>query len=253
MAISFLNKATMPGTITGYGTATGGTQSSITDGGINYTLLSFTTSATLTVTKPGLFDVLVQGASGAAGSTTTTLHSSGGAGGGAVTIATLYLDADQTITLGAGGVASSGAPGSTGGKTSLGSILVGAAGGGGPSRSAAPRNGGCGAGCSNGGDALSALFYVGVGVVGGDGGLSTQDAANGGAGGGAGGNATTSTPGVGITSTFTGTSVTYGTGGGTSGGTAGNVNGSGGSGRNNTSSGLGGNGANGRVFVRFKV
>jgi hypothetical protein len=42
----------------GYGTATGGSSSSITVGGQNYTLLTFTSSSTLTVTKAGLFDVL---------------------------------------------------------------------------------------------------------------------------------------------------------------------------------------------------
>jgi hypothetical protein len=40
-----------------YGTATGGSSSSITVGGQNYTLLTFTSDATLTVTKAGLFDV----------------------------------------------------------------------------------------------------------------------------------------------------------------------------------------------------
>lgn len=236
-----------------YGTATGGSSSSITDGGISYTLLTFTSSGTLTVTKAGLFDVLIQAASGAGGSTTTTLHSSGGGGGGSVTIATVYLDANQTITLGAGGVAASGASGTMGGKTTFGSILTGAAGSGGASRSAPPQNGGCAGGTSNGNDAAGGVFTTPLGVVGGNGGISTQDAANGGAGGGAGGNATTSTPGAGITSTFTGTSTTYGAGGGTSGGTAGNANGSGGSGRNNASSGLGGAGSNAKVFVRFKA
>jgi hypothetical protein len=235
-----------------YGTATGGSSSSITDGGISYTLLTFTSSGTLTVTKAGLFDVLIQAASGAGGSTTTTLHSSGGAGGGSVTISTIYLSANQTITLGAGGVAASGANGTTGGKTSLGSILYGIPGAGGPSRSSVVKDGGCGAGTSNG-NSPDGLFTAGVGFVGGNGGVSTQDAANGGAGGGAGGNASGTTAGVGITSTFTGSSVTYGTGGGTSGGTAGDANGSGGSGRNNTSSGLGGAGSNAKVFVRFKA
>lgn len=236
-----------------YGTATGGSSSSITDGGINYTLLTFTTSGTLTVTKAGLFDVLIQSASGAGGSTGTTLHSSGGGGGGSVTIATVYLSANQTITLGAGGVAVSSFTGTTGGKTSLGSILVGAAGGGGAGRSAMPLAGGCGGGGSNGNDLAGPAFTTALGLVGGNGGVSTQDAANGGAGGGAGGNASGTTAGVGITSTFTGSSVTYGTGGGTSGGTAGDANGSGGSGRNNSSSGLGGAGSNAKVFVRFKA
>ena len=51
----------------GYGTATGGTSSSITVGGKNYTLLTFTSSGTLTVTKAGLFDVLVVAGGGGGG------------------------------------------------------------------------------------------------------------------------------------------------------------------------------------------
>ena len=52
---------------TGYGVATGGTSSSITIGGQNYTLLTFTSDATLTVTSAGLFDVLLVGGGGGAG------------------------------------------------------------------------------------------------------------------------------------------------------------------------------------------
>ena len=49
----------------GYGTATGGTSSSITVGGVNYTLLTFTSDGTLTVTGAGLFDVyMVSGGGG---------------------------------------------------------------------------------------------------------------------------------------------------------------------------------------------
>ncbi len=44
-----------------YGVATGGTSSSITVGGVNYTLLTFTASGTLTVATAGLFDVLIFG------------------------------------------------------------------------------------------------------------------------------------------------------------------------------------------------
>jgi hypothetical protein len=54
-----------------YGVATGGTSSSVTVGGVNYTLLTFTSSGTLTVTKAGLFDLMFFG--GGAG---------GGGGGG---------------------------------------------------------------------------------------------------------------------------------------------------------------------------
>jgi len=49
------------------GVATGGTSSSITVGGLNYTLLAFTTSGTLTVTKSGLFDFLLFARGGGGG------------------------------------------------------------------------------------------------------------------------------------------------------------------------------------------
>jgi hypothetical protein len=47
-----------------YGTATGGSSSSITVSSVNYTLLAFTTDATLTVSKAGLFDVMLVGGGG---------------------------------------------------------------------------------------------------------------------------------------------------------------------------------------------
>ena len=87
-----------------YGVATGGASSaSVTVGGISYTLLTFTASGVLTVTTAGLFDVaLFAGGAGAAGSVGgVTLGGGGGAGG--VSINTVYLDANTTIQVGAGG------------------------------------------------------------------------------------------------------------------------------------------------------
>jgi|VirMetMinimDraft_7_1064189.scaffolds.fasta_scaffold31710_3 hypothetical protein len=83
---------------TGYGTATGGSSSSITVGGVNYTLLTFTSTGTLTVTKAGLFDVLAISA-GTAG----IASFSGPGGSGVITTTTTYFDANQTVTVGAGG------------------------------------------------------------------------------------------------------------------------------------------------------
>ena len=62
-----------------YGTATGGTSSPITVSGVDYTLLTFTSSSTLAVTKSGLFDCLVLAGGGGGGSDTTPIP--GGAGG----------------------------------------------------------------------------------------------------------------------------------------------------------------------------
>jgi hypothetical protein len=100
---------------TGYGVATGGTSSSITVGGINYTLLTFTSSSTLTVTKAGLFDVLLVGGGGG-GST----NGFSGGGGGLIT-STIYLPATtHTATVGAGG-----STGAIGSESSLGSTVKG--------------------------------------------------------------------------------------------------------------------------------
>ena len=84
----------------GYGAATGGTSSSITVGGVDYTLLTFTSSSTLTVTKAGLFDVYAF-AGGGAGSPNGYGCGTGGGGGGFAR-GTAYFSADQTVTVGAG-------------------------------------------------------------------------------------------------------------------------------------------------------
>ena len=52
-----------------YGLATGGTSSSILVNGVTYTLLTFTGSGTLTILRPGFFDLLVIAAGGGGGGT----------------------------------------------------------------------------------------------------------------------------------------------------------------------------------------
>jgi hypothetical protein len=66
-----------------WGIATGGTSSSITDNSQAYTLLSFTSDGTLTVTKEGTFEFLMVGGGGAPGTNFIgrTYGDSGGAGG----------------------------------------------------------------------------------------------------------------------------------------------------------------------------
>jgi hypothetical protein len=106
-----------------YGTATGGSSSSITIGGENYTLLTFTSDGTLTVTKAGLFDVLLIGGGGGSGAADT--GACGGGGGGDIVgldvIATVYFSADQTVDVGAGGAA--GASGS-GARSTIGGVIA---------------------------------------------------------------------------------------------------------------------------------
>ena len=116
--------------VAGYGTATGGSSSStITVSGQQYTMLTFTATALLTVTKAGLFDVFLMGGGGASGNSDTGEDGSGGGGGGGWREATLYLDSNQTITIGAGlaGATNSGA--ACGEQTYIGDILMALGGG----------------------------------------------------------------------------------------------------------------------------
>lgn len=96
-----------------YGTATGGTGVvTVTIGGIDYAYTSFTSTGTLTVTKTGLFDVLVFGGGCGGGGDNSY---SGGGGSGGISQQTVYFSANQTVTIGAGGaVDATGSPSSVG-------------------------------------------------------------------------------------------------------------------------------------------
>ena len=86
-----------------YGTATGGSSSSITVGGINYTLLTFTSDSNLVVSKAGLFDVLLVAGGGSGGTNFDEGSPTGGGGGGGVRETTIYLAAaTYAIDVGAG-------------------------------------------------------------------------------------------------------------------------------------------------------
>jgi hypothetical protein len=87
-----------------YGTATGGIGSpvAVTIGGVDYEYLTFTSTGTLTVTKAGFFDYCAIGGGGGSNKVAVN-QASGGGGAGQVVIGSVYLDANQTITIGAGG------------------------------------------------------------------------------------------------------------------------------------------------------
>ena len=85
---------------TTYAVCSGGTETSITSGNATYTLHTFTGDGTLTVTTPGFVDVVVVGGGGGAGAVET--GAGGGGGGGAVIQQTVYLNANQSITVGSG-------------------------------------------------------------------------------------------------------------------------------------------------------
>jgi hypothetical protein len=88
----------------GYGVATGGIGSptAVTISGVNYEYLTFTSTGTLTVTTAGWFDYLAIGGGGGSFYVTTNF-AGGGGGAGQVVMGSIYLSANQTITIGAGG------------------------------------------------------------------------------------------------------------------------------------------------------
>ena len=277
--------------VQGYGTATGGTSSSITVGGVNYTLLTFTASSTLTVTKSGLFDVLVVGG-GASGGRRETALAGGGGGGGQVIQQTIYLDANATVTVGAKGAAqtTTNFSGNNGIFSRVANVVaIGGGGGVGNDRdfrAGYPNvDGGSGGGsCGSVANAVNvtagqALSSGVGGNHGGNGGYTTNVAAGGGGGSTqVGQNNSGNTAGDGGTGTdvstfISGAALFHGAGGGGyssvgTGGTAGNsTGGDGGSGTQGsdataTNYGCGGGGggptqggagADGVVYVRFKV
>jgi len=264
----------------GYGVATGGTAISpdpvISDQ--TYRVLQFTGDGTLTVTKAGLFDYFIA-AGGGGGATGLGSRQQGGGGAGGVLTGTIYLDANASITVGAGGAGSS--QGST---SQLGTFISTAGGGaGGVIGNGRETRGRGHLGGSNGGAEAEETALAtpiagtlqgnkggngsgGAGSAGGGGGKGAAGSAGSGATGGAGGAGQD-------VSTFIGGSSLFKAGGGGGGGTTGgaggsSVGGAGGSGFGgsnagaNTASGggggagaiyAGGAGGSGIVYVRFKV
>ena len=268
------------GTATGYGVATGGTSSSITDGGQAYTLLEFTSDGTLTVSTTGLFDVLILGGAGGGGREAAVAgRCSGGGGGGGIFNETIYLTAGTyAVDVGAGGAGATvdSTNGSNGFSSWIGEYTAGFGGSG--DGSSGDVEGRVRTGATSGGArGLSTVnsLDVSFGLQGAKGGNAVSGSAGGGGGQSAGANGSGSTGaagGAGLTSTFSGSSVVYGSGGGgggdvtggTGGTNAGNGSGNGGaatSGTTNRGGGGGGGseaanggaGSSGIVLVRFKV
>ena len=260
-----------------YGTASGGSSSSITVGGVNYTLLTFTTDGTLTVSKSGLFDVLLVGGGGGGG-TRITDASGGGGGAGQLIQQQIYLTVGTyTADVGAGG-----ANRTNGLASQIGTALNGVSATGGGFGAQYNDSNFAGAGGSGGGAYQNAGFAmglggnnggIGVGVppnysAGGGGGYgavgsNAPNATTGGAGGagydvsafiggsalfkaGGGGGGATTTGGAG------GSGVGGAGGGGASGTAAGANTGSGGGGGGVNTTGVGGAGGSGIIYVRFR-
>ena len=273
---------------TGYGVATGGSSSSITVGGVSYTLLTFLSSSTLTVTKSGLFDIfLVSSGAGGGGAVATVTRGGGGGGSGTIVQTTAYFDANQTVTIGAGGAGGCNTQsGIQGSFSAIGKIYsVGGGAGRGDNTPSVTilglATGGGGHGETGKTTGASSILSSVFGFAGGNG-INASSGGGGGSSQAVGGNASGGTGGAGGVglglTTFTGGSITtfVGAGGGggglSTGGAAGSVGaGAGGSGAANgaaatanTGSGGGGGGANaagqtggnggsGVLYIRFKV
>ena len=260
-----------------YGVATGGSSSSITVGSQAYTLLTFTSDGTLTVSKAGLFDVCLVGGGGAGGRSQSNYGTSGGGGGGGIVFQTVYLAAGTfNVDVGAGGAggftevySGTGKPTSIYSTDNYEITALGGGCGAAPLYVIGAGFGGSGGGAKNNGTGGSTVQTQGS--AGGSGGSSGNYEGGGGGGGGGsavGGNGVSNVGGAGGAgldiSAWLGESASTtikggGGGGGGSGGNgaAGSGNGSantggGGLGRASTVSQDGDSGYSGIAYVRFK-
>ena len=224
--------------------ATGGTTSSITDGGVNYILHTFTGSGTFSVVRGGKIDFVVIAGGGPGGG------GNGGGGAGGMSNTTNYsltkTAANYAVTV--GGFGSDSSIGSfvsshRGGTGASPSGTPGGSGGGGTSRDDP-----CNCACAGGGGGSSNAF----GPQGYNGGGGTCHNNCGyapmGGGGGAGGGGSQGGGGGGRSSTITGSSQTYAAGGG-GGGSCAPGNSPGGY---TSSYGLGNSGG-GVVYIRYRA
>jgi len=240
-----------------------------TDSGIDYKYITYTASGTLTVTRAGFADVLVVGGGGGGG----TDDAGGGGAGGHLYVTNAYLSATtHTITVGAGGAASTARPGAVGTTSRCGDFYGIAGGGGGGFFLDNGFRGGSGGGAYSTGSGSAGT--PGQGNNGGNG--ATDGGGGGGGAGAAGTNATTNNGGAGgagLANSITGSSVTRAGGGGGGGLSTAGAGGSGGGGAGATSgvptsgtantgggggataatSGNGSSGGSGVVIIRVKV
>lgn len=240
-----------------YGSATGGaSSSSVTVGGVNYTVLTFTSTANLTVSTAGWFDFVFVGGGGGGGAGVNSAQwsfgnqaGSGGGGGEVVFLSRYVPAATYSVVIGAGGSSRA-----CGVNTRIASLDVVALGGGPGSNAPNADAGSGGGGPSFGAFALGA---PGRGFA-----PAAYSSGNGGGGGGMGGAASGTTGGAGLdVSTWIGGSSTLRGAGGTGGsnggagsaGTSNTGNGGNGGGYGTNPGGAGGAGGSGVAYVRFRV
>ena len=224
--------------------ATGGTESTYSSGGVNYKVHTFTSSGTFTAKSSGTVEYLVVAGGGGGGGDTGGGAGAGGyrssvsgesSGGGTSAESALAINSgNYTVTVGGGGSGSSNTPngnvprGSNGQNSVFGSITSTGGGGGGAGQG---RGGGTGDGLSGGSGGGGGGAYPSNGSQGsggsgtsgqgyaGSAGNSVASPERGGGGGGAGGAGTIESDGGGdggngVSSSITGSSVTRGGGGG---------------------------------------
>ena len=192
--------------------ATGGTESTYTSGGVTYKVHTFTSSGTFTAGSSGSVDVLLVAGGGAGGHR----HAGGGGAGGVIASANKSLYAGSfTIVVGGGGYTAFGgvdltgpsgsnttafgltAVGGGGGGPNNNNGVSGGSGGGGGERSTSGGSGTAGQGNSGGGSGSSG--YGGSGGGGGAGASGTNGSSGGGApGNGSGDNLAAANGGSGI-------------------------------------------------------
>jgi len=210
---------------TGDTTPTGGTITSYTDSGTDYTVHSFESTGTFKNGGSGTLDIFVLAGGGGGGG----LRGGGGGGGGFVTYAAQSVSAGtQTVTVGLGGSGgvSGGAQGTDGGDSQFASLTTSDGGGGGgygaSGATTAGRAGGSGGGSSQSGEFAGGSATAGQGYDGGQsagGGASGYGGSGGGGAGAVGSGGSTSEQGGaggnGANNNYrTGSNVTYGGGGG---------------------------------------
>lgn len=236
--------------VSGQPSATGGTVSDVSVGGILYRFHKFTSSSTLVVVTPGIFECwLVGGGGGGAGQDQDYGVGGGGGGAGGVLQGKIYLPiGNAAVTVGAAGAGGAARyKGDCGGDSIIGPLHAIGGGGGSPcpyycttyeGGDALP--GGSGGGCGYGTGYTGGAGHAPQGYKGGDSAALANYGAGGGGGAGAAGAAATAgyggNGGVGVQCTFDGSSTWYAGGGG------GGVGDSGGGGGTAGTGGTGGGG-----------
>lgn len=189
--------------------------SSATGGAITYsggyTIHTFTSSGTLSVSSAGTVEYLIVAGGGGGGSDNGSTGGGGGGAGGVLTGSTSVTSGNKTVTVGQGGTATYTGQGGSGGNSVFDSLT--ATGGGGGGMKAVGSSGG-----SGGGGGGTSAGGSGTSGQGNNGGSAVSPSGGGGGGAGQIGADGTSTKGGkggdGIQSSISGTATYYGGGGG---------------------------------------